>query len=191
MNLTVEQERLDVADFLVSDRAAVERKQVSDFVDSIVDNRLFSQITDLHQFDVPVIIIEGDNLYTHRDIHPNAIRGALASISMDHQIPILWTDDEKDTAETLASMAKREQEEEERNISVRGNRSGKTQKELQKFVTAGLPDVNKKIAERLLEEFGTIEKTFTASEEELKKVKGIGDKKAGKIRSIVETEYNE
>ena len=191
MNLTVEQERLDIADFLVSDRAAVERKQVSDFVDSIVDNRLFSQITDLHQFDVPVIIIEGDNLYTHRDIHPNAIRGALASISMDHQIPILWTDDEKDTAETLASMAKREQEEEERNISVRGNRSGKTQKELQKFVTAGLPDVNKKIAERLLEEFGTIEKTFTASEEELKKVKGIGDKKAGKIRSIVETEYNE
>ncbi|PSG99809.1 MAG: hypothetical protein BRC28_02760 [Nanohaloarchaea archaeon SW_4_43_9] len=191
MNLTVEQERLDIADFLVSDRAAVERKQVSDFVDSIVDNRLFSQITDLHQFDVPVIIIEGDNLYTHRDIHPNAIRGALASISMDHQIPILWTDDEKDTAEILASMAKREQEEEERNISVRGNRSGKTQKELQKFVTAGLPDVNKKIAERLLEEFGTIEKTFTASEEELKKVKGIGDKKAGKIRSIVETEYNE
>jgi ERCC4-related helicase len=191
MDLTVEQERLDIADFLVSDRAAVERKQVSDFVDSIVDNRLFSQLTDLHQFDAPVIIIEGDNLYTHRDIHPNAIRGALASISMDHQIPILWTDGEKDTAETLASMAKREQEEEERNVAVRGNRSGKTEKELQKFVTAGLPDVNKKIAERLLEEFGSIEKVFTASEEELKQVHGIGDKKAEKIRSIVEADYNE
>ncbi|MFQ3275162.1 MAG: ERCC4-type nuclease, partial [Candidatus Nanohaloarchaea archaeon] len=183
--------RLDIADFLVSDRAAIERKQASDFVDSIVDNRLFSQLTDLHQFDRPILMIEGENLYTHRDIHPNAIRGALASISMDHQIPILWTEDEKDTAETLAALAKREQEEEDRNIAVRGNRSGKTEKELQKFVTAGLPDVNKKIAERLLEEFGSIEKVFTASEEELKQVHGIGDKKAGKIRSIIEANYNE
>lgn len=189
MHLTVEQERLDIADFLVSDRAAVERKTASDFVDSIVDNRLFSQLTDLHQFDRPILMIEGENLYTHRDIHPNAIRGALASISMDHQIPILWTEDEEDTAETLAALAKREQEEEERNTAVRGSRSGKTEKELQKFVTAGLPDVNRKIAERLLEEFGSIENVFTATEQELKQVHGIGDKKAEKIRSIITASY--
>lgn len=191
MELTVEQERLDVADFLVSERAAVERKQVSDFVDSIVDNRLFSQLTDLHQFDRPILMIEGENLYTHRDIHPNAIRGALASISMDHQIPILWTDDKEDTAETLAALAKREQKEEDQNVAVRGNRSGKTEKELQKFIVAGLPDINKKIAERLLENFKTVEDLFTADQDQLKEVRGIGEKKAEKIRKIITSEYNE
>lgn len=188
-DIVLDQQRLELADFIVSDRAAVERKEVADFVDSIVDNRLFDQLNDMLQFDRPILIIEGNNLYSHRDIHPNAIRGALASISMDHQIPILWTDDEDDTVETLEALAKREQEEEDRGISVRGSRSGKSSREQQKFVVAGLPDVNKKLAERLLDEFGSIQEVFGASEEELKEVRGVGEKKAESIRSLIEREY--
>lgn len=191
MAITVRKNRLDVADFLLSERTAVERKSASDFVDSLVDQRLFSQMPDLQQFENPVIIIEGKDLYSHRQIHPNAIRGALASIAIDHGIPILWTNDEENTAEMLKTLAKREQEENDREVSIRGTRSVKSEKELQQFVVAGLPDVNTKLAERLLEKFGSIQDVFTASNSELMKVEGIGEKTADNIRSLIQRDYNE
>lgn len=189
LDIDVKQERLDVADFLVSDRTAVERKQAEDFVDSLVDKRLFSQLPELQQFDKPILLIEGKDLYSHRKIHPNAIRGALASIAVDHEIPVLWSEDLEETSEMLKAMAKREQEEKDRDVAVRGSKSGTTEREHQKFVVAGLPSVNTKLAERLLEKFGSIQEIFNATEDELKEVEGIGDKKAGSIRELVEKEY--
>ncbi len=189
MDTVVKKKRLDVADFLVSERTAIERKEAADFVDSIIDNRMFDQIQSLHQFENPVLLIEGKDLYSHRDIHPNAIRGALASIAIDHSISILWSNEIKGTAELLQSLAKREQEENEKEVAVRGGKSPKTEKELQEFVVAGLPDVNTKIARRLLREFETIQNVLTAPEEELKEVEGIGDKKAESIRELVEKKY--
>ncbi|MFB6204183.1 MAG: DEAD/DEAH box helicase [Candidatus Nanohaloarchaea archaeon] len=185
MDVEVRKKRLDVADFLVSERTAVERKAAEDFVDSILDSRLFSQLQELQQFDRPVLMIEGNDLYSHRDVHPNAIRGALASIALDLEMPVLWTENEKDTAETLKALAKREQEENDREVAIRGEKSPKTEEELKKFVVAGLPGVNTKIAENLLEEFGSIEKIFTASETELMDVEMIGEKKASKIRELI------
>jgi Fanconi anemia group M protein len=189
LDIKVSQERLDVADFLVSDRTAVERKQTEDFVDSLVDQRLFSQLPELQQFEKPVLLIEGEELYSHRKIHPNAIRGALASIAVDHGIPVLWADDREETSEMLKALAKREQEEQDRDVAVRGSKSGTTERQLQEFVVAGLPSVNTKLAKRLLEEFGSIEEIFSASEDELKQIEGIGDKKASSIRELVEKEY--
>ncbi len=187
--IEVDKTRLEVADFMVSDDTVVERKRTDDFVDSIVDNRLFDQIREIQQFQNPVLLLEGENLYTHRDISPEAIQGALTSIILDYEMPILWSDDESETVQLLLSMAKREQEERNKDVQVRGQSEGKTQAELQEFIAAGLPGVNTKIAERLLKEFGDLEKIFTASEEELRNVEGIGEKKAEKIRSTVKRQY--
>lgn len=188
-NIEVEKKRLDVADFLISDDSAVERKKAEDFVDSMIDKRLFDQIQELQQFANPMIVIEGRNLYNHRDVDPDAIRGAMASVALDYGMPIVWTENEKDTAEMLESLAKREQEENEKDVSVRGTSVQKSRKERMKFVVAGLPGVNTKIAERLLQEFDSIQKVFTTSEEELKNVEGIGDKKAQNIRKMISQGY--
>jgi len=187
--IEVDKTRLEVADFMVSDDTVVERKRTDDFVDSIVDNRLFDQIQDIKQFQNPVLLLEGENLYTHRDIAPEAIQGALSSIILDYEMPILWSDHEEETTELLLSMARREQQERDKDVQVRGSSEGTTQAEMQEFIAAGLPGVNTKIAERLLNEFDTLEKIFTASEEELKQVEGIGQKKAEKIRSTVTRKY--
>ncbi|MFB6192711.1 MAG: DEAD/DEAH box helicase [Candidatus Nanohaloarchaea archaeon] len=189
-DIQVDKKRLDVADFLLSKKTAVERKEASDFVDSMIDQRLFDQVQELQQFDNPVIVVEGRNLYNHRDVDPDAIRGAMASVALDYGIPIVWTENEKDTAEMLESMARREQEEKEREVAVRGTSQQKTRSERIKFVVAGLPGVNTKIAERLLKEFSSVEKVFNASEEELKNVQGIGDKKAREIRELITQSYD-
>lgn len=189
LDVEVQSERLEVGDFLVSERTVVERKRDEDFADSLVDNRLFPQMKELAEFENPVIIVEGDELFSHRDIHPNAVRGALASIALDYGITMLWTDGEKETAKLLKSLAKREQEEQNREVSVRGEKTPKTMKERQKFIVAGIPGVNRKIAERLLEQFGSVQEIFNASKDQLRDVKGIGQKKADSIREVISTDY--
>ncbi len=188
--IKLHKKRLKVGDVIVSDRVAVERKKTEDFVDSLLDNRLFEQAREIKQFEKPIIIIEGQNLYKHRDVHPNAIRGAITSITVDYEIPIIWSEDKDETVELVTSIAKREQKDNQREVSIRGQSNTRTQKELQEFIVAGLPGVNTKIARRLLSEFGTIQKVFTAETEELKSVEGIGDKKANKIKSLLKQDYS-
>lgn len=190
MEISVDKQRLDVADFLVSEDAAVERKQAEDFVDSILDSRLFDQLIEMQDYETPILIVEGRDLYSHRDVHPNAIRGALATVATDYDMPILWSEGRKETAEILKALAKREQEEKDKDIAVRAKKSPNTNRELQKYVVGGLPGVNTRIAERLLKEFGSVESVYTASFEDLKNVEGIGDKKAAEIRELLEKGYS-
>ncbi len=189
-DVKVRSTRLDVGDFLVSDRSAVERKTTEDFVTSLIDNRLFPQLTEMEEeFTHPLLLIEGGGLFGQRNVHPNAIRGALSSIVLDYEMPILWADDEDETVELLMALAKREQEDKDRDISIRGEKSPQTEAELQKFIVAGLPNVSSKLADRLLQHFGSVRTIFTASETELKKVEGIGEEKAARIKEIVEKKY--
>ena len=53
-------EQLDVADIVISDEVAIERKEGFDFVSSIVDNRLFDQLQRLKEaYSYPILILEG------------------------------------------------------------------------------------------------------------------------------------
>ncbi len=179
LDAEVEARQLNVGDFILSDRVGVERKSVKDFLQSIVDKRLLSQAKLLREtFERPVLILEGDELYSRRAIHPNAIRGALAALVVDLGVPILPTQDEKETALILVAIAKREQMTECREVAVRGEPKGLTLPERQRFVVEGLPWISAVLAKRLLGHFGTAEKVMRASEEELKQVHGIGREKA-------------
>ncbi len=189
-DLEVSSERLDVADFLVSDDTAIERKSAKDFVDSIVDKRLFNQVKSLkNQFETPVIIIEGKDLYSHRNVHPNSIRGAMSSVAVDYQIPIIWSSGMDETVEYLKSLARREQEERDKTVSVRGSVKPKTEKDLQKYIVSGLPNVSEKLAKRLLDHFNTVKDVFNADKEELTEVEGIGDKKSERIFEIINRDF--
>jgi len=187
----VEEKNLPVGDYLLSKRVVVERKTTSDFLSSIVDGRLFEQVQELkNNFRIPLLIIEGNTLfYEDRKIHPNAIRGALASIAVDFSIPILWTSNQLETAELLLSIAKREQLERNKNVAMRGKKKARSVNEIQEYLLSGLPKISREKAKRLLKHFGTPEKVFTASEEELKQVEGIGEKLAKKIRYILRKNY--
>lgn len=54
---------------------------------------------------------------------------------------------------------------------------------------AGLPGIDTIRAKNLLAQFKTIEKVFTAEQEELLEAEGIGEKLAQRIRKILTTTY--
>ncbi len=185
-------ETLAVGDYVLSERVAVERKSVTDFLDTLVGERsMFDQVGDMaRHYDRPVVVIEGEgSLYEERDIHPNAVRGALASLAIDFGASVLRTTDEDDTAELLAVTAKREQEEDDREVRVHGEKSGRTLPEQQVYVVAAIAEVGPVTARSLLEAFGSVEAVMTADCEALQDVEGVGQMTAERIRDVVASAY--
>ncbi|WP_459201244.1 DEAD/DEAH box helicase [Methanococcus sp. CF] len=184
----VEFKTLEIGDYILSDRVAVERKTAEDFENSIIDKRLFNQVMDLKKYERPLMIIEGNEFVR---IHENAIRGMMFSIMIDYQIPIMFSRDIEDTADILVKLAEREQIKEKREISIRYGKRPMSLKERQKFLVEGLPDVGPVMAENLLDNFNSVENIFTASEEELKSVEGVGPITAKKIKEVITKKYRE
>ncbi len=56
-------------------------------------------------------------------------------------------------------------------------------------MVCGLPKINTVKAKNLLKRFGTVEKVFTATEEELKETEGIGEILAKRIRKLLTKRY--
>ena len=184
------EKQLAVGDYLLSKRVAVERKTASDFISSIVDGRLFKQMAELKEnFRTPLLILEGNPLSNERKIHPNAIRGALASVSLDYGIPILKTENNLETAEMLLAIAKREQITKNKSVAVRGKKKARSMNHRQEILIAGLPQINTQTARKLLKHFSSPEKIFTATREELMNVEGVGPKTAKRIRMLLSKQY--
>jgi Fanconi anemia group M protein len=185
-------ETLAVGDYVLSDRVVVERKTVADFLDTLTggDRSLFEQARDMSRhYARPVVVVEGDGLYEERNIHPGAIRGAIASLAVDFGASVLHTRDEADTTELLATIATREQTERNRAVSVHGEKSAKTLDEQQEYVVSAIADVGPVTAESLLSALGSVEAVMTASPEELQSVRGVGEKTATRIREVVGSDY--
>lgn len=183
---------LEVGDYVVSDRVAVERKRTDDFASSLIGGKrnLFAQLSDLARtYGKPVLIIEGNELFTARQLSPNAIYGALASIALDFGISILYSRDEEETASILKILAKREQVKEKKEINPHGKKSTGTLAEQQEYLVSSISDIGPKAARNLLLHFGTVEAIMRADQDELKKVKMIGPKTAARILEVVKTQY--
>jgi Fanconi anemia group M protein len=192
--ITTRLETLSVGDYVLSDRVAVERKSVADFLDTLVggDRSLFEQVRDLARaYARPVVIVEGEDLYGERNVHPDAIRGALSSLAVDFDASVLRTEDAAGTRDLLAVIARREQETNEREVSVHGEKADKTLGEQQEYVVSAIADVGPVTARALLSHFGTVEAVMTAREDDLREVDGVGAVTAERIREVVGSDYAE
>ncbi|MFC6786947.1 DEAD/DEAH box helicase [Halobaculum halobium] len=192
--VTTRLETLEVGDYVLSDRVAVERKSVADFLDTLVggDRSMFEQVKDTARaYARPVVIIEGEDLYGERNVHPNAVRGALSSLAIDFDASVLRTEDEADTADLLEVIARREQETNDREVSAHGEKGAKTLAEQQEYVVSSIADIGPVTARALLEHFDTVEGVMTAREDDLLEVSGVGQVTADRIREVVGSDYPE
>ena len=97
LGATVERRTLSVGDFLCSAKLAIERKTRSDFEQSIIDGRLFSQLPNLiTNYERVVIIVEGES--DERRLSRNALLGTYATIISDYGSSLIFTRDMEATA---------------------------------------------------------------------------------------------
>ncbi|RME31528.1 DEAD/DEAH box helicase [Candidatus Woesearchaeota archaeon] len=189
LGATLTLEQLATGDYHLSDRVVVEYKRVPDFVDSIIDGRLLSQLRALRSYPRALIIVEGDeDLFAQRNMHPNAILGMLATISVNYNIPLLFTRTPRETAALLFLIAQREQTEGREHYAPRTQKP-MTLTELQEFIVSSLPGVGGSLAKALLEHCGSVRAVMNASAEELQAVEKIGQKKAKEIQETLTARY--
>ena len=197
--IDIDEKQLLVGDFIIQTKdhnnnninLCIEKKTQEDFLNSIIDKRLLRQLFDMKEhFQSQLLIIEGNsNLYSLRKFHPNSIRGMLATIAVDLQIPIITTRSVSDTASLIATIAKR-MEKPRSEISLLKKRKPPTVKEQQELIVESFPGIGPVLAKSILKEFKTIKNIINSDEKALKKIEKIGNKKAKNIMDVINSEYH-
>ena len=187
VGLNIEIKTLPVGDYIVAPETVVERKSVRDLLSSVFDGRLFDQCSRLKEnFEHPILLIEGnvDEIEEITD-NPLIFYGAISTVALDFKIPVIPTPSAAHTAKLLVSLCSRKD-------SPKGPYLKKIKKssDLQKqqlSVLCSLPGIGDKFAVRMLEKFGTPLRVFTATTAELAKVEGLGDARAKKIKTMLDS----
>jgi len=164
-NIKFETEQLDIADIVISEDVAIERKEGSDFVSSIMDNRLFEQCLRLKEtYTTPILILEGlnDNVFENTGMKISSIYGALAYISYKLGISVIPTRNLEDTAIVIERIAYREQIKDGAFILSRKAPKGMSTEERRTFIVEGFVDIGPKKAKSLIEKYKTPYRVFKA-----------------------------
>jgi Fanconi anemia group M protein len=206
----VEIRRLDVCDYVVSDRCGVERKAVSDFLGSMKDGRLFKQARAMAEaYEKPILILEGrmTRAFKRSRMRPASVYGALASLALEYGLSVIPTEDPDSTAILLHRLAYREQAKEDRPLQLRSVRRDMPPDQQQLFLLSGLPQIGVTLAEellrsletpyRVLKELASAEVKTSASGKTkrlvgpLKEIKGVGPVIVESAQRLLNTPYSE
>lgn len=182
-------ENLDIGDYILSGDVIVERKTLNDFVNSILDKRLFEQLKTMKQsYSTPVLLLEREEAL-QRAFNPDALYGAISSVLIDFAVPIIWSENAQTSAKYLQTIARREQRERKKLIAIKSGKVPPMPNEQLERVVGNLPDVDAVRAKRLLASYKNLERLFSASEEDLLKVAGIGPILARRLSYLFRHEY--
>ncbi len=193
-HVSVRVERLKLGDYLIDGTLLVERKTLSDLVVSIVDGRLFSQACRLADSDLlTLLLLEGSGLLleeteknlANTKMRREAIQGALLHVTLYLGIPILRSMDPEESVRLMLYAARQGRAIAQNALPRRGKRA-KGKRAVQSRILQGLPQVGPGRAKRLLDHFGSVERTLTAKVDELREVEGIGEYVAETVRWSVE-----
>ena len=157
-SITYDSEQLDIADIVISEDVAIERKEGFDFVSSIMDNRLFEQLLRLRDtYKTPILILEGlnDDVFNKVGIKHSSIYGALAFVSYKLGISVIPTRNLEETVIVIERIAYREQVKNDLPLLSRKAPKGMSIEDRRIYIIEGLVDIGPKKAKLLIEKFKT------------------------------------
>ena len=179
LDLEFKVQRLKIGDYIINGKVFIERKTVPDFVESLQDQRLSTQVSNLRKNNKrAIIIIEGEKLPGRPKI-----RGALCSLASRWYIPVLRSSDLKGTAWILKQLHSYENYEKNAYCAYdfRTKRSISTMEEKMLMQMRGVgPDM----ARKLLKKFGAIGGILTAKDEDLMGIDQVGKVVIGQINIL-------
>lgn len=181
LGVKLHSQRLEVGDFIVGETVGLERKTAADFEQSIVDGRLFSQARDLSSsFPAPLVAIVGSDFSR---LAPRALLGAEIALATDFRIPVFHFASEDALAGFLHALALQKSKP-AKDAVLRFEKKAFTLAQRQQFIIESLPQVGPRNAKALLKHFKSVERVFTAPEEQLREAEGIGRERAREIRRV-------
>lgn len=190
-------------EFVLADRFGVMYLTKDEFVDAIQKRTIYRDMLEFKRaYSDPVVLIEGSDPFHDKALDLPTIQGAVIFTSVLNQLPIVTTENDIETAQLLFMMAAQTESsmmwqkvaprKESRTppplpIALEpeakpGDNGGDDDSgDPRVSIISRLPDVGPALAEGLLNHFGSLSRLFAAEVDDLKKVDGIGPKRAKKI----------
>jgi len=185
----IEIRKVPYGDYVINAGITIERKTARDFLISLIEGRLFTQVSNLKKHCIhPLLLVEGNPFKTGLEFDEAAIKGALISIQAIWYIPIIYSRTKEETKDIILMIGRQE----ETGIDVaplRGGYRPKRLKSRQLHILQGLPKVGPTVARRLLEHFRSVSNAMNATVEDLLQVEGVGRITAENIREVLDSEY--
>ncbi len=186
--LILEVGQVPYGDYIINETITIERKVARDFLISIIDDRLFKQLSNLKKHcSRPLLLIEGNPYETDLAFDPQAIKGALLSTQAIWYVPVIFSNSKEETRDIFLMLGRQEESGQDV-VPLRGGYRPKRLKSRQLFILQGFPQVGPTMAKRLLEHFGSVAKIMNATISELMRVGGIGRISAESIRAVLDEE---
>jgi DNA excision repair protein ERCC-4 len=186
MELVLEVGQIPYGDYMVNDAITIERKTARDFLISIIDGRLFQQLSNLKKHcSRPLLLIEGNPYETDLAFDPQAIKGALLSTQAIWYVPVIFSSSKEETRDIFITLGRQEESSQDV-VPLRGGYRPRRLKSRQLYLLQGFPQVGPTMAKRLLEHFGSVAKIMNATMAELRCVEGIGRVAAKAIREVLD-----
>ena len=190
--VNVTETHLISGDYKINKQWLIERKTLTDLAASIIDGRLFRQIAGMHEQNAglkPILLLEGSSTsLASSNMRREAILGALITVTLYMNTPILRSLNAKESASLIMYIAK-QQERFCHFSSINYHpvpRKPQSKNKQQIMILQSLPGVGTQRAKALLQRFGTIEQVMISSAQELMKVDGIGRKSAESIKWVLQ-----
>ena len=179
---------LEAGNYVISGAIAVLRMTAPEFVESIVDGRLFHKAGKLTMnFKRSVFLIEGDIFSTRIPIAREAIDGALSFLVCVEGASVIYVRNPTGTADLLYRLAKQAQ----KNLgSAMAFQRAKLRPGRQEalFTIESVVGVGPSTAIKALDQFRSVYAFMNATIQQLMQIPGIGQKKAERIHSSIRWE---
>ena len=175
-------------------KLAIQRKTFpDDLLASLDDGRLARELPLLAQAEFPVLIVEGQPMWTadgHLMQSWNSrwtraqLRNLLRSVWRVHGVAVEQTTDINDTAAAVLELEAWFRKDVHRSLLTRSKTPTKddwglsNRRDFARFLLQGLPGVGSVLAEQLFDHFGRVPLRWDCNLEELMSVYGIGKKRA-------------
>lgn len=191
LNVRVYFSRLPVADYVLNPEIAVERKSVRDLVASVYDSRLFYQAAKISaSYAKPFLLVEGDSKEVEGLVkNLKSFYGAIANVTLAYGLRVIYTANPKETATAIAELLGHARAKPLARMPSELPPKAKSVPQQQLYLVSSIPGVGRKLAEKLLSKYGTPRRVMSLTAGELALTPGIGWKRAGKIKEMLDTRF--
>lgn len=181
LRVEVRETTLPLGDYMVARGVGIERKTVADLHRSIRDRRLWFQVASLRaDLDMAYLFIEGADI-DRGPISRAGVRGALLEVA-SLGISVIRALDVQDTALWLVGVAKREQR---AGLPRRSSRTRPRRPVTPTSILCEIPGISPRLANQLIERFGSLAGVAEQSPRDLMRVPGIGRERAMTLRRLL------
>ncbi len=179
---------LKVGDYIIGN-ICIERKTVSDYISSLIDGRLSTQLYNISRnYKISYLVIIGniDNVEINERLSKKAfissIIGASIKVAPDGEmanINLIMLESEEDFVEFIELIIQKSNNSEPRLPTLNNKKLSKNEELIN--IVSSISGIGENKAKLILEKYNTIQKIANLTPDELMKIKGIGPKLSKKI----------